>query len=96
MNTTPYADGRPRTRSEVGRRRWRTCSTPPVCAPVGVRCRPTPSLRLPARAGTWNRARVYELGGYPERSLNGFTKPVSGVMRELTAEGLLPADAAYP
>ena len=51
-----------------------------------------------AQAGGYiDREQVYEIGGYgPERSLNGFTKPVTGVMRELNSEGLLPADAAHP
>ncbi|MFW3171162.1 hypothetical protein [Geodermatophilus sp. CPCC 206100] len=47
--------------------------------------------------GSVDRDTVYRLGGYaPERSLNGFTKPVKGVMRELVAEGMLPADAPHP
>lgn len=56
------------------------------------------ALRHAADNGGWvDRNTVYELGGYaPSRSLNGFTKPVSGVMRELAAEGMLPADAASP
>lgn len=51
-----------------------------------------------ARAGGFvDRDSVYRIGGYdPERSLNGFTKPVSGVMRELVDEGLLPENAASP
>jgi hypothetical protein len=50
-----------------------------------------------AAGGSVDRATVYEVGGYdPKRSLNGFTKPVRGVMAELIAEGLLPADAAHP
>jgi len=48
-------------------------------------------------AGQCDRETVYVLGGYPaERSLNGFTKPVRGIMRDMQAEGLLPLDAADP
>lgn len=47
--------------------------------------------------GSIDRPEVYDIGDYkPERSLNGSTKPVKGVMADMVAEGLLPADAAKP
>jgi hypothetical protein len=47
--------------------------------------------------GECDRAEVYRLGGYEaDRSLNGFTKPVARIMRDMADEGLLPADAAHP
>lgn len=56
------------------------------------------TIRAAALAGGHvDRATVYELGGYDaDRVLNGFTRPVNGVMKELADEGLLPADAAHP
>jgi hypothetical protein len=56
------------------------------------------TIRAAALAGGHvDRATVYELGGYDaDRVLNGFTRPVNGVMKELVVEGLLPADAAHP
>ncbi len=56
------------------------------------------TIRAAALAGGHvDRSTVYELGGYdPERVLNGFTRPVNGVMKEMVAEGLLPVDAAHP
>lgn len=65
-----------------------------------ARNRPVQADTIQAEAkagGSVDRATVYTLGGYDEkRSLNGFTKPVTGVMTELIAEGLLSADAAHP
>ncbi len=47
--------------------------------------------------GQIDRNSVVEICGYnPERKINGFTKPVKGVIRQMTAEGLLPANAADP
>ncbi len=47
--------------------------------------------------GTCSREAVYEAGGYkPDRSLNGFTKPVGRIMRQMQKEELLPIDAADP
>lgn len=56
------------------------------------------TIAAAARAGgRVSRETVYEIGGYDRaRSLNGFTKPVAGVMRDMVREGLLPADAANP
>jgi hypothetical protein len=47
--------------------------------------------------GVCQREAVYTAGGYAEdRSLNGFTKPVGRIMRQMQAEGLLPHDAVDP
>ncbi len=47
--------------------------------------------------GTCSRDAVYEAGAYdPDRSLNGFTKPVSRIMRQMQKEELLPLDAVDP
>lgn len=47
--------------------------------------------------GICDRKTVYELGGYDEsRSLKGFTKPVTRIMKQMQAEGELPIDAADP
>ena len=56
------------------------------------------TIEAAARAGGHiERDAVYQIGGYdPARSLNGFTKPVHGVMRDMIREGLLPADAVNP
>ena len=55
-------------------------------------------IRIEAQGdGTCTREAVYEAGNYnPDRSLNGFTKPVGGIVRAMQAEGLLPHDAADP
>lgn len=55
-------------------------------------------IRIEARGdGTCTRDDVYMAGNYsPDRSLNGFTKPVGGIIRAMQAEGLLPHDAADP
>jgi hypothetical protein len=47
--------------------------------------------------GVIDRPTVYAIGSYkPERSLNGFTKPVRNAMKDMVAEGLLAADAVNP
>ena len=47
--------------------------------------------------GTCDRTTVYREGGYPEeRTLKGFTRPVDAAIRDMKAEGWLPADAADP
>ena len=55
-------------------------------------------IRIAAQGdGTCTRDDVYEAGNYsPDRSLNGFTKPVGGIIRAMQAEGLLPYNAADP
>lgn len=55
-------------------------------------------LRAIAENGGYvDRAQVYELAGYGEqRRLNGFSKPVNGVVRELVDEGALPSEAGHP
>ncbi len=62
--------------------------------------RPVQALTIAAEAragGECSRDEVYRLGGYDsERSLSGFTKPVTRILREMQAEGLLPPDAANP
>ncbi len=71
-----------------------------LLARLGQRNRPVQALVIKAMAtsgGEVDRAKVYELGGYPqERSLNGFTRPVAGVVNEMVSEGLLAASAACP
>ena len=52
---------------------------------------------LAQNGGKIDRKSVVEICGYgPERKINGFTKPVKGVIRQMIAEGLLPADVADP
>ena len=47
--------------------------------------------------GRCDRETVYRIGHYnSNRSLTGFTKPVSRIMREMQEEGILPVDAAHP
>ena len=62
--------------------------------------RPVQAKTIAAQAqagGECSRDEVYRIGEYePERSLSGFTKPVTGVMRQMIAEGLLPVDAVNP
>lgn len=56
------------------------------------------AIAAAARAGGFiDREAVYAIGGYDRgRSLNGFTKPVVGAVRELIDEGRLPETAAAP
>ncbi len=47
--------------------------------------------------GYCDRETVYSLGGYSEdRVLKGFTRPVSRIMADMQAEGLLPLTAVSP
>lgn len=47
--------------------------------------------------GAISRERVYDLAGYaPERSLRGFARPISRIVRSLVDEGMLPAAAPLP
>jgi hypothetical protein len=47
--------------------------------------------------GVVDRASVYAIGSYEStRNLNGFTKPVRNAIKDMVAEGLLPADAVNP
>jgi hypothetical protein len=62
--------------------------------------RPVQAMTIAAEVeagGECDRDEVYRLGGYEaDRSLNGFTKPVARIMREMADAGVLPADAAHP
>ncbi len=78
--------------------------TPELAAELDARLRlrnrpvQADTIKSAAKAGGHvDRASVYELGGYDaDRSVNGFTKPVRGVMKEMVGEGLLAPDAANP
>lgn len=79
---------------------WTAASAAEFDKRLRARHRPVQADSIAASAhagGHVTRAAVYAIGGYqPDRSLNGFTKPVRGVMKEMVAEGLIPADAAMP
>lgn len=79
---------------------WNTKSAAELHRRLLQENRPVQAKTIVAEAqanGECSREEVYGLGDYGnDRSLSGFTKPVTRIMRGMNAEGLLPVDAANP